>query len=236
VDGHVLNVRVIIPVLGRPERADAVIRSLDRSSLGVGLLATFVANEDDHGQIAAARATGADVLVIGKRTFGDYARKINAAVAATDEEWFFTAADDVCFCRGWAEEALKIAEQTSTQVIGTNDLARRVHQYATHFLVNRAYVALGTIDEPGVLFHEGYDHNYVDTEFIGTAKARGLYAYARNSRVEHLHPFWKKAPTDATYALGRKHVGQDAKLFRRRQPLWMYRSSSARSATRGGRS
>lgn len=225
MDGQLLTaIRVIVPVRGRPHRADPLIRSLTRSAAGDDLRATFVANEDDAEQIAACEATGADVLVIGKRESGDYARKINLAVAATEEEWFLTAADDLCFCRGWSTEALRVAASAGVMVVGTNDLGRRVHTYATHFLVNRAYVALGTVDEPGRLMHEGYDHNYVDTEFIGTAKARGLYAYARNARIEHLHPFWRKGTTDPIYALGRRHVGPDAKLFRRRQKLWTYRS------------
>jgi hypothetical protein len=101
-----------------------------------------------------------------------------------------------------------------------NDLIRRRRDHTTHFLVTREYAKLPTIDgQPGPM-HEGYSHWHVDDEFIATAKHRGVYAYARDSHVEHLHPMNDKAPDDDTYRRGRAMARKDRKRFRVREALW----------------
>jgi hypothetical protein len=43
-------------------------------------------------------------------------------------------------------------------------------RHSTHSLVTRDYVErFGTIDEAGVVLHEGYPHEFVDDEFVQTA-------------------------------------------------------------------
>jgi hypothetical protein len=70
-----------------------------------------------------------------------------------------------------------------------------------------------------VLF-EGYPHEYVDDEFVGTARKRGAWAFAADSHVEHLHPSWGKAPMDPMYAAQRKRMTAGAMIYRSRRPLW----------------
>jgi len=103
-------------------------------------------------------------------------------------------------------------------------------RHATHPLVRRSYVEEhGTIDEPGKVLHEGYDHQWVDNELVETAKARGAWAFAKNSHVEHLHPFWpdgkggKKGEMDATYEKALSSPRKDMALFRSRRRLWLAR-------------
>jgi hypothetical protein len=154
---------------------------------------------------------------------GDYAKKINIGVATTTEEWIFLAADDLKFWPGWADEAIRVARESNAQVIGTNDLGnaqvkRGIH--STHTLVHRSYVERGTVDDPSRLLHEGYHHNWVDAEFIETAKVRGQFVHASRSIVEHLHPHWRKSEIDETYKLGLSRYEQDRQLFRQRERLW----------------
>lgn len=93
--------------------------------------------------------------------------------------------------------------------------------HSTHTLFRRDYVEnFGTIDEPGKVLHEGYGHCFCDDEAIATAQARGVYAHAFDSIVEHLHPLVKKAPDDETYKLGRRLSPQGKKLFTTRATLW----------------
>ena len=92
---------------------------------------------------------------------------------------------------------------------------------ATHFLVTRSYVEqFGTIDEPGKFFHEGYPHEWVDDEAIGTAQYRKAYAYADDSIVEHMHPAWGKADWDDTYRRMGQRMRDGQTLFNRRRSLW----------------
>jgi hypothetical protein len=110
------------------------------------------------------------------------------------------------------------------EVVGTQDLCNpRVieGEHATHFLVSRYYYeAWGTLDERPAIFHEGYPHEYVDDELIGTAKMRDAYAFADDSIVEHLHPLVGKAPSDALYEASASRMKQGRALFIKRRKLW----------------
>lgn len=223
-------VTVIVPVLNRPERVEPLLASLTASQKAVELRPLFVVSPDDAAQQEAVQASEADwMLVPFSRGNGDYARKVNRAAAhlrGAGVEWVFLGADDLCFCHGWADEALAVAALAPlAQVIGTNDLgnpAVRTGQHSTHSLVRTGYLDRGTADEPegGKLLHEGYHHNWVDNEFVATARDRGVFVFAAHSWVEHLHPSWGKAVDDATYRLGLADFHVDGALFRARERLW----------------
>jgi hypothetical protein len=55
---------------------------------------------------------------------------------------------------------------------------------------------------------------------VGTAKHRGVWAFAADSVVEHLHPAWGKAPDDDLYAAQRARMDASRQLFVRRARLW----------------
>lgn len=177
----------------------------------------------DTAEIEAVDAAGADHLDVDFAP-GDYARKINVAYSSTREPLLFLAADDLQFHPGWFERAAAHIDD-HVGVVGTNDLGNpRVirGEHATHCLVARSYIdEHGTIDEHRKVLHEGYHHEYVDDELVGTAKQRGAWAFAGDSIVEHLHPHWGKAPTDELYdgQEARMRASRDHYLQRRR--LWM---------------
>jgi len=111
-------------------------------------------------------------------------------------------------------------------VVGTNDLANaqvRRGQFGTHCLIRRRYVTEqgGTADQgPGTVLYEGYDHNFVDRELCHLAQHRGVFVFARHSRVKHSHYLWKTAPKDPTYRKALRHYQEDYRLFLRRAHLW----------------
>jgi hypothetical protein len=213
---------IIVPVLRRPHRAAPLVESV-RSTSDARVL--FVASPDDDAEQQAVAATGADILVLDQRPgCGDYARKINTAYRATSEPLMFLGADDLLFHAGWFGAA--VAKLTAgVGVVGTNDLGNpRVIRgdHATHCLVRRSYVdEFGTIDRAGEVLFEGYYHEFVDDEFVGTAKHRGAWAFAADSIVEHLHPHWGKAPTDDLYDAQARRMKASRPLYQRRRPRWM---------------
>lgn len=98
-------------------------------------------------------------------------------------------------------------------------MKRGVH--STHTLVQRRYVdKYGTIDQPGQVLHEGYVHEFCDDELVGTAKKRGVWAFAADSVVEHLHAHYLKAPMDDLYAAQGERMDASRDLFRKRERLW----------------
>jgi len=208
---------VIVPMLGRAEQVARLVASLGASTDRARLLFAITDGDDAVAEAVADH----DHLKFSPRARGDYAAKVNAAVAASDEPLIFTGAIDLHFHPGWLEtcEAL-LTEQV--RVIGTNDLAneRTAHGHSTHTLVVRDYTALGLIDHRPGLLCEDYIHEYVDDELVGTATARGAYAHAPDAIVEHLHPMAGKAEWDASYLMMRQRMIADRSLYRERSALW----------------
>jgi hypothetical protein len=227
-------ITVLVPVLARPHRVMPLVESFVGTCRYIEMGLLFLCSPHDHDQIIVcndakieygiSRVTVKEVgWPVGP---GDYARKINlGAELARDSEFVFMAGDDLTFHPGWAERALATHLETGACVIGTNDLGNastQVGQHSTHTLVLRTYMDCGTADDPdgGKLLHEEYSHNFCDSEFIATARARGAYAHCADSYVEHHHPFWGTAPVDATYARGQAGFGQDRILYEKRRHLW----------------
>lgn len=215
------SVAILVPVLGRPQRVRSLMESVARATTAPYRL-LFIAQSDDQAELAALSEAKADHIVVAPER-GSWACKINDGFRATTEPWVFAAADDLDFHPDWFGRAMRWADE-DTRVIGTNDICNpRVMsgQHSTHTLFRRDYVErFGTIDEPGLVMHEGYRHDFTDDEAVATAKARGVFVHAYDSIVEHLHPLAKKAPDDATYRAGRKYSADGRRLFAKRKALW----------------
>lgn len=226
---------VVVPVLGRPDNTSPLAESWYAANDGHSRL-LFVCSTGDTWQIAACRATGEDYLVAAWPAGpGDFARKVNLAYRESAEPWLFQAGDDVRFQAGWDEAALACAQATGALVVGTDDDANpsvKAGKHSTHSLIARSYVDSpgASMDGPGSVFSEKYDHQFCDLELVELAKARGVWAFARDARVLHLHPIWGTAERDATYAKGQAHGREDQRLYARRSRMWT--RGVARAATR----
>lgn len=215
-------VAVIVPVMQRPANAAPFMTSL-RASTGLATVYA-VCDRDDQDTQRAWKEAGATILEVDEARQldrpGTFAEKANAGYACSDEPWLFLVGDDVKFYPGWLDHAQSIAG-TEYHVIGTNDLANpRVvsGEHATHMLVRRSYVdeVGASWDGPGVVAHQGYRHWYVDDEIVCAAKQRHVWATALGAIVEHRHPHWGTAESDAVYELGQSHAGDDRVRFQRR--------------------
>lgn len=209
---------IAVPVLHRPHRVVPLLESIAENT-PEPYRVLFVTDPDDGAERDAIDAAGGERIDLA----GNYARKINLAYHSSAEPLLFLAADDLAFHPHWLERAVdRLKGQVG--VVGTNDLGNpRVlkGEHATHSLVSRSYVQeFGTIDERDKVLHESYPHEYVDTEFVETAKARGAWAFAADSIVEHLHPHWGKAPTDSLYDAHAQRMKAGVRIYRKRQRLW----------------
>jgi glycosyl transferase family 2 len=220
---------VVIPVLNRPQNAQPVIASLERSDPHGLCRPLFVCSPEDDAEIAACRRTGADLLILDTLPGpGDFARKIQAGFDATDEPFVFQAADDVEFTEGWAEAALyAIDKDGGYGVCGTDDRANPVVKrglHSTHSLIRRAYVEEcgASWDGPGTVFSTAYAHQWCDTELVELARLRGCFTFARGSVVLHHHPFYDRTVArDETYERGLRDGQADRDLFHARQREWL---------------
>jgi len=207
-------------MLGRPHHVAPLLDSLDGAAPGCRVV--FACTPGDDEVICEVSAARRELVLVPRRPAGDYARKINAVVEGTREALVFLGASDLRFHEGWFEAATALL-RPGIGVVGTNDLGSpRViaGDHSTHSLVTREYTTRGTIDDPRVLLHEGYVHEYVDDEFVRTAQLRGAYVHAHGSHVEHLHPDWGKGQMDSTYAGQRRRMRRGRVLYARRRHLW----------------
>lgn len=227
-----VTIDVLIPMLGRPHRVESILDSLDESAdPGYPVRAVFICSPDDEQVLTEVDGSGADFIVMTEPVRpGDYARKTNAGFAYTEGEWVFLGASDLRFHGGWALHAVERGEEYQAGVVGTNDMGNPTvirGDHSTHSLVRRSYIEEtgGGWDGPGVVYHEGYFHQYVDTELVTAAQARGRWVFAHDSRVEHLHPLWRKGEMDDTYRRALEHqMGRkDALLFRQRSRRHVHR-------------
>lgn len=233
---------IFIPVLGRPDNAEPVAASAAKNTRFPYRL-LFICSDGDAQQISACFDTQEDVMVMDHPAGrSDYPKKMNAAYRASAGEWMLMGSDDITFEPGWDGMALSVAAQKQASVVATNDLANaqvKSGRFGTHSLVSRNYVndQGGSMDGPGVLIHEGYDHNFCDRELCHVAQWRGVYSFAKRSHIRHRHPIFGGAQMDETYEKGRANFAEDQRLFYERSKLWGYvgLGSSERAVASGRR-
>lgn len=230
-----VDVAVIVPVLGRPSHAERLMSSFRANTPQDRAVVVPVFAHDDPvddqtwkatwkawGSSEAFDAVNPYTIICG--TGHTFAAKVNAAYGflthyeGTEPSWFLLVGSDVIFHPGWLENALLTAELTGAKLIATNDLGNprvMAGTHATHPLISRAYIDEegASWDGPGVVCHEGYKHCFVDDELTTVAQQRGVFAFAKDSVVEHLHPYWGRAESDETYRLGESSFEADKALF-----------------------
>lgn len=216
---------IIIPVLRRPHRVKPLLENIAASTPEGSYRVLFVATVDDWEEITTILDAGQIPLLVGWEggSPGDFAKKTNAGYRLSTEPLIFTGADDLNFHPGWLEAA-KAKMKPGIGVIGTMDggnPAVKRGLASTHSLVKRSYADLGgSVDASRMIYAEQYPHQFCDNEFVETAKARGAFAFARNSIVEHHHPHWNKGEHDEVYAIGDQALEPSRKVYQQRQKLW----------------
>lgn len=219
---------VIVPVLSRPQNAEPLVESFHASGADARL--TFVTSSGDIDQYGACwdlRSATVETIILSRAAGpGDYACKIQSGYDATDEPLVLLAADDLIFHPGWLEAVEAVADKYDCGVIGTNDMANPLVKrglHSTHPVVRRCYIDKygGVVGEPGTVYHQGYDHQWVDCELVQTAMSRGCYQHAHDAVIEHRHPLYDRSvKRDETYKKGQAKGLEDRRLYESRKHLW----------------
>lgn len=221
---------ILVPVLGRPQRAQPLVDNIEATTTVEHRIVFLCSHRDESGQIEACDATGNLCFIVDGPDPGDYARKINFGVGTSANPFLFAAADDLEFTAGWDHAILAEAERTGAGMVGCDDDANpmvKKGRHSTHSLFRRDYIDRvgGTFfDGPGIVYHEGYDHQCVDNEAVKAAQDRGEWAFARRAVVRHHHPLYSRTVRmDATYERGLRRGREDIALYQDRLRRWTRR-------------
>lgn len=241
-------VAVLVPIHKRTENIAPLVESfLSTTSPGEASL-VFLADGDDYAEVerildrfdcvsgltSSGNRIDRDIPLhqvgVERVTATSCAEKWNAGFDLTTEPWVLCTGDDTRPHKGWLDAARKLS--ADFDVIGTNDTANGVKNpkvangsHADHFFVRRAYVDKygASLNGPGILAPEEYNHWYCDMEIVKLAKARGVFTPCLDSIVEHLHPGYDgdedARRADPTYMKAVEHQVEDAETFKDRLPL-----------------
>lgn len=218
-----MDVAIIVPTLGRPDALAPLVTNLREVTPPVYRLC-FVVDPDDHDSHSALASLESAPEVLVLESGGAYPVKVNAGSRATGEPLLVPTADDVVFHLGWYEAMLPHFER-GVQVVGTSDLTPATENgtHATMPILTRSYMEDpgAAYGEKGVVFHEGYHHNFVETELWQLACLREVAVFEPASVIEHRHPSWGTAEVDDTYRRGSLTGWErDRALFERRLGEW----------------
>lgn len=218
---------IVVPVLNRPANAQPLVDSI-KASTKVPHTIRFMISPFDWLERAACQETGAELTVVEWEPGpGDATRKWNLGYTFGEFPFVLLAADDLEFEPNWDVAALKQADRTGKGVIGTNDQANplvRHGKHSTHPLVRREYIDTvgGTWhDGPGIVYHAGYSHQFVETELVNAAMQRDQWAFAMMSVVRHMHPMYPhkgrpRTAMDETYKIAMADGRDDMVIYRQR--------------------
>lgn len=209
------KIAVIVPTYHRPKALEPLVKNINENTT-VPHVIYFVTEPDDEESISEVNRLG-EKLIINKYP-GTHTGAANTAYEETTEPYFIIANDDFTFHKEWDTRSLEAIKGFG--VCGVSD---GFSQYYTQItLVSRDYIKTqsGVIDDPNTLYHRGYHHNYVDTEFSKTAMKRGMYTACPEAVVEHRHFSYNKSSMDETYSKTISKVDQDRALYEARKHLF----------------
>lgn len=213
---HDARLAILVPTLGRHERLESLMRSIHECTRETHHVYVMVEPKDTATCETVRAFDDDDRVTVHVGEYGSYVNSTNFGFHVSTELFVFAAADDVVFTPGWDVKAFEVMRRP-IRVVGIDQGNGRQDCF---FLVDRRYIVrYGTIDEPGQFYHPGYVSQYCDTEFVDTAKMRGVWSDSK-AKIEHQHWTLGKSSMDDTYRIAVDNTAADRGLYWSRMRLW----------------
>ena len=189
-----LEIEVIAPTKGRPDRAKVMAESwlATRGSTRTDLC---LALDDDDGFLPHYLS-----FSYGKPWFalpcptGSMVKRTNMVARTSMADIIGWAADDNVFVtKGWDVEVRRAFEDPRITTVNTNDLLVGDAKGGVYFVRKRV------IDLLGWFFPPVLEHLYADFAVTELARRAGTYLYLPDVIIEHRHPYSGKAEWDDGY-------------------------------------
>jgi glycosyltransferase involved in cell wall biosynthesis len=222
------EIAIVIPTKGRDRKLFPLLWNIVQTTPTGVFEVYFVVNEDDGASRRIVMGMAGPVHLVLTDEPG-YPKAVNVGIRASNEPLIAIVNDDVKFHNGWWDGLRKVLTP-KVKVVASNDLSPHTANgdACTQPIVRREYIVSpgGAYGEPGIAMHEGYVHNFSETELWELALYRGVAAFAPECVIEHVHPDWGKAELDDTYMEGSRRPGgweHDHILYLQREALWQSR-------------
>ena len=210
------DITVVIPSQDRPERLLRAVESVLSTARGVEVV--LVLDEQDDESRAIVEPLEHHLVIETVRGDLHTAERWNAGAAIASGDYFVVGADDIIFQDGWLEAALEAIRMIGASgLVGFNEgEGSSFGSLATHYMISRKYAVRGM---GGCMMPPVYEHGHTDVEATLRAKRDGRLVFAERARIEHLHPFYGTAESDAIYEKADSSRRRDRRLFKRRLKL-----------------
>jgi GT2 family glycosyltransferase len=190
-----VTVSVLLATTGRPDLAEACVRSLRSTTAGhtLEIVAAVDADEETRDRLEPL----VDVMLYEPEYRG-CSKAWNDALAACTGDPVVLAADDVEWGAGWLDATLTALEglPDGWGMVGLHD-AQWGPALSTHYAMSRRLIVevFG-----GVVTWECYTHSFQDREANERAQRAGRYVWCEDARIYHQHWLWGTRAQDETDA------------------------------------
>jgi hypothetical protein len=211
--GPMSGTAILVPSLNRPQHLRRLVENIHAATDEEHAILFCVSDEESKEVLTSLGEWFLDDSDGDDRRYVTRMNKLITYIA--DAEFIFFGSDDVIHHPGWLRDAQKVLVDP-LEVVVVNDLR---NQNGTQALIRASYLDRAVFDAPGMAFHDGYLHNFADTEQFYTAQKHGVYGRALGSYVEHLHPIFGHARSiawDQTYATAMANYEVDQARYEER--------------------
>lgn len=213
------DLALIIPTFRRAAKLGPLLENIAETTSTPHRVYLVVENKDRETVEMVRQLEGDFIPVFGDH--GGCAASTNAGYRASCEPYFLFCNDDVRFTEDWDLCALE-KMKPPVQVVGINQGDGRTESFA---LIARDYIEQhsGVFDRPNTVMHP-YRSQFCDDELADTAKARGVWAAAADSVIQHLHWTMGLSEMDDNYRLAVAAFREDQATYmerkRQRERAW----------------
>jgi len=215
-------ISVLLATTGRPDGAEACVRSLIDTTDGheIEIVAAIDDDLETWNRLAAIQPRQeVSIRVNFAYDYRGSSKAWNDALRLSTGDPVVLAADDLEFQPGWLDAALSTLSEFEGGwgFVGFNDGHWNGDtDFSTHYLMSRRFIAehMG-----GVVAWDCYKHSFNDREANARARRAGRYAWCENARVTHNHWIFGDRAQDGTDTrlLGLHPVSERAFLYREAQ-------------------
>ncbi len=210
------TIDIWLPTYHRPDKLAEVARNIGQTTHHSFNL-YFGVEPDDEASARAAEQTGHSVIINAHEP--GYSGTIQTMYEHSHASLWIHANDDFEFLPDWDKQPVAMFDAPHIMVVGVRE--QEHSSFSAVFIARRSYIEemSGVIGIPNRVLYP-YHHNYVDTEFTETAKARGVWAKCDAPCILHKHPGIIGGDKDETYRKNDATAPQDEGIFHSREHLW----------------